>query len=161
MLLASYQHGINVQVARISNPYGPEQNIDGRQGFIAMVIGSALRGSPVILRNDGLPVRDFIYIDDLAEALMLCGLSEQSSSVVNIGSGNGYSLKNVLNLMEDLVGKKIPTIASDSRLSDIPYSVFNIEFAKKSLSFQPSINLRQGLLKVLKHHGFDVSHADS
>ena len=156
LLLAHRLHGIEVRVLRIANPYGPDQNLLGRQGFIAIVIGNLLRGTPVPLRDNGSSVRDYIYIDDLAEALVLSGSLDGLPSVINIASGNGYSLQEVVNLMVQLIGHQIVTVPTESRIMDIPSSILDVELARTAMSFVPATGLRAGLIKTLRHHGFHI-----
>ncbi len=154
LLLARHLHGIDVRILRIANPYGPEQNVSGRQGFVAMAIGHLLRDTPLALRDKGRAVRDFIFIDDLAEGLVLGGFLDGLPSIMNIATGNGASLREVLNSMEELLGCKIMTTPIESRQIDIPISVLDIGLVRSAMSFVPITSLREGLSKTLRHHGF-------
>lgn len=156
LLLAQHLHGIDVRIARIANPYGPEQSVLGRQGFIAIAIGNILSDTPLNLRDMGRSIRDFIYIDDLAEALGLCGSLDDLPSIINIGSGKGYSLRDVVDLMEQLIGRQIVTVTTESRVIDIPISVLDIGLAHSAMSFKPSTLLREGLGRTLHHHGIQL-----
>lgn len=156
LLLAKYHHDIEVQILRISNPYGPGQSISGRQGFIGMTIGHILRNSPVLLRNQGLAIRDYIYIDDLAEAFALAGELIDSPSVMNVGSGRGHSLRDVINIFSLLLNKSIATNNIISRSVDIPSSILNIELSQAFFASSHRTNLREGLIKTLNFHGFAV-----
>jgi UDP-glucose 4-epimerase len=156
LLLAKYQHDISVQILRISNPYGPGQNISGRQGFIGMTIGHILSNSPVLLRNQGLAIRDYIYIDDLAAAFALAGELNDSPSVMNVGSGRGHSLRDVINIFSLLLNKSIATNYSVSRSVDIPSSILDIELFQAFSASSHGTNLREGLIKTLNFHGFSV-----
>lgn len=156
LLLAHHLHGIDVRILRIANPYGPEQSLEGRQGFIAIAIGSILRGASVVLRDMGRPVRDFIYIDDLAEALVLAGINDGSPHILNIGSGTGHSLQSVLDLMGRLMDSKIPTSYTESRVVDIPVSVLDARLARSAISFAPTVGLEEGLFRTLRHHHVPV-----
>lgn len=160
LLLAQHMHSIEVRIARIANPYGPEQSVFGRQGFVAIAIGSVIRGVPLSLRDNGCSIRDFIYIDDLAEALGLCGSMDGLPSIINIGAGRGYSLREVVELMGQLVGRKIATISTESRVVDIPISVLDVSLARSTMSFLPFTALRAGISKTLHYHGVKlVNHS--
>lgn len=153
LLLAKHLHGIDVRIVRVSNPYGPEQSISGRQGFIGMAIGRILRNLPINLRNHGLSIRDFIYIDDLAEAFLLCGVLDNFPEIINVGSGAGRSLIEVVDILRELVSGSISTVDVESRSVDIPVSVLDIELIRSCSSFSPSTKLRDGLSRTLQHHG--------
>lgn len=156
LLLAKHLNGIDVRILRVSNPYGPEQSISGRQGFIGMAIGRILRDLPIDLRDRGLAIRDFIYIDDLAEAFAICGDSDDLSEIINVGSGVGSSLIDVVEILRELTHRSIPTVEVESRAVDIPVSVLDIELIRSTSSYAPSTKLRDGLFKTLQHHGLPV-----
>ncbi|MEI6756610.1 MAG: NAD-dependent epimerase/dehydratase family protein [Chlorobium sp.] len=156
LLLAHHLHGIEVRILRIANPYGPGQSLVGRQGFIAMVIGHHLRNIPLMLRDDGRPIRDFIYIDDLAEASVQAGLRDGLPFVINIATGHGYSLRDVISVIEKLTDKHVVIVPTESRIVDIPISVLDVKLAHSAMSFSASTCLYEGLFKTLLYHGFQV-----
>ncbi|MES2188905.1 MAG: NAD-dependent epimerase/dehydratase family protein [Pseudomonadota bacterium] len=153
LLLAKHLHGIDVRILRISNPYGPGQNLAGRQGFIAIAIGKAILGEELILRDEGRAIRDFIFIDDLARAMVLAGLIDEIPSVLNIGAGAGCSLTEVIQLMGEILGYPVKTINTESRRVDIPASVLDVTLAGHALGMSPVVDLRAGILKTLRFHG--------
>jgi UDP-glucose 4-epimerase len=159
LLLASYKNNIDVRILRIANPYGPGQNIYGRQGFIAMAIGKILNGLPLTLSNNGKVIRDFIYIDDVAEILSLCGTLDNLPPVINVGSQAGHSLKEVVNTISELLKFEVLTESTKSRNFDIPSSILNIDLMKEATLFSPTISLVDGLSRTLLHHGLDVSQS--
>ena len=156
--LSKHLHGIEVRILRVSNPYGPDQNIYGRQGFIAITIGNILQGLPIGLRNNGQSIRDFIYIDDLANAFVLCGQIDNLPTIINIGTGKGHSLGNVVNLIEQLIHRSVTTIEVESRTVDIPVSVLDIGIIRSCTSFRPITSLREGLSRTLQHHGLGAGN---
>jgi len=158
LLLASYKNSIDIRILRIANPYGPGQNIYGRQGFVAIAIDKILNGLPVTLSDGGKVIRDFIYIDDLVEIMSLCGTLDNLPPIINVGSQKGYSLEEVVNMIAGLLKVEVLTEPAKSRNVDIPSSVLNIDLMKKSTLFSPAISLVDGLSRTLVHHGFDVPH---
>ncbi|OOG44673.1 hypothetical protein B0B52_06045 [Polaromonas sp. A23] len=158
LLLAKHLHEIDVRILRISNPYGPGQNLAGRQGFIAIAIGKIISGEELILRDEGRAIRDFIFIDDLARAMVLAGLKDDVPSVLNIGAGAGHSLAEVIQLMGEILGYSIKTVNTESRRVDIPASVLDVKLARKALDLSPVVELKAGILQTLRFHGVR-SHA--
>lgn len=156
LLLANHLHGIDVRILRIANPYGPGQSILGRQGFVAIAVGCLLQNSPLTLRDMGRMVRDFIYIDDLAEALAIAGLLDNLPPIMNIGAGRGYTLSDVIDVIEQLVGRQLEIISAEARNVDIPVSVMDIGLAHSLMKFTPIIELRDGIAKTLQSHGFQL-----
>ncbi|HEY8096834.1 MAG TPA: NAD-dependent epimerase/dehydratase family protein, partial [Methylobacter sp.] len=160
LLLHQFLYGIDVRIVRLSNPYGPGQNLFGRQGFIALAIGHLTKNEPILLRDSGRPIRDFIYIDDVSRALALAGIAEHAPSILNIGSGIGYSIRQVVDLLEDLIGKTVATVSGEMRKVDIPISVLDVSMASDSLGFEPMSSLREGMIKTLQNHKIPVLSAE-
>lgn len=88
--------GLNSTTFRISNPYGPRQKINRKQGLIPIALREALRGKPVTQFGDGSMVRDFIYIDDVIKMITSIVSSPHSQSIYNLGSGIGFSVAQIL-----------------------------------------------------------------
>jgi UDP-glucose 4-epimerase len=156
LLLHRFHRGLDVRIARISNPFGPGQRLYGRQGFVAMTIGHLLKDEPVLLRDGGRPVRDFIYIDDVAEALDRLANQAEAPSVLNIGSGVGHSLQQVVQLVEEAIGRPVRSITADGRRADIPVSILDVTLAEQGIGFRAAVLLCDGLLRTLRHHGIDT-----
>lgn len=150
--LFSRQSKVECKIVRLSNPFGPGQNIYGRQGFISIVIGHLKDGSPVNIRGTGLDVRDYIYIDDVVESCHKLITSESRSIVFNIGCGQGASLNDVIVAFESLLGRSLNVNHIECRASDIPISILDVTKAKNELEFSPKTSLIEGIKTFLKHH---------
>jgi len=154
--LYKYQHGLDCKIMRLSNPYGPEQRVTGRQGFIAIVIGKILAGENIVIRGSGEDVRDFIYIDDVCDALYLMGQCETNKNIFNIGSGQGHSLNQVVGLIEKVLNKPVSVSHTESRFSDIPTSILDVTCAKQNLNYRSETSMEDGLIKTLAFHGLKI-----
>ncbi len=155
--LYQYQHGLDCKIARLSNPYGPGQSIDGRQGFVAIAIGRILRGKPIPVRGDGEIIRDFVYIDDVVEALLALADSESREALFNIGSGIGYSLNEVIGRLRALCAIPVAASYTESRFVDIPKSVLDVSRERYVLRKTSKISLECGLARTLAHHGVPLT----
>lgn len=153
LLLYQFLYDIDIRITRLSNPYGPGQSLCGRQGFVAIAIGQMIKNEPVLLRDSGRPIRDFIYIDDVSRALVLAGIVENAPSILNIGSGKGYSLKQVVELLIGITGSHIQTITGELRKADIDKSVLDVSVAQNDLDFEPQFSMYDGLVRTLQYHG--------
>lgn len=102
-LVQFYNRTKNLQylIIRPSNPYGHGQNINGKQGVIAVIIGKILRKETIEIWGDGSAVKDYIYIDDFVYYLSKLIESDSWNSVYNIGTGMGYSVNDVLNTFKE------------------------------------------------------------
>jgi UDP-glucose 4-epimerase len=150
--LYKYEHALDCKIMRLSNPFGPGQNLNGRQGFIALAIGRILENKPIMIRGDGETIRDFIYIDDVIKACSLLAFRNSQGVVFNIGSGKGYSLNKVISTIEDLLERRLNVEYFGERLVDIPVSVFDIGKAFSILGFKPACDLKEGLRSMLRHY---------
>ena len=151
-LLYKFLYGIDVRIIRLSNPYGPGQNLFGRQGFVSISLGRLLKHKPILLRDLGRPIRDFIYIDDVSKALTLAGTLEYGPSILNIASGKGYSLAQVVTLFEEILGQTIKVDQAELKKIDIPKSVLNVSLARDCIFFNTQVSMREGLIKTLQYH---------
>jgi len=151
-LLYKFLYGIDVRIIRLSNPYGPGQSLFGRQGFIAISLGRLLKDKPIILRDLGRPIRDFIYIDDVSKALTLAGTLEYGPLILNIGSSKGHSLLQVVKLLEAILGKTIKVDQMEPKKIDILESVLNVSLAHDCIFFNTQVSIREGLIKTLQFH---------
>lgn len=153
LLLHRFHRGLDVRIVRLSNPFGPGQQLYGRQGFVALTIGHLLKGEPVLLRDGGRPVRDFIYIDDVIEALSRLANQDDAPPVLNIGSGAGHSLQQVVQLVEEAIGRPVRSISAEARREDIPVSILDVTLAEQSIGFRAMVPLGDGLVRTLRHYG--------
>lgn len=151
LLLYRFDHDIDVRIVRLSNPFGPGQNLHGRQGFVAIAIGKIIEGEPILLRAAGAPVRDFIFIDDVSRALVQVGVADRAPPLLNLGTGQGHSLAEVVRTLEEQLGRPLATTDGPLRKADIPTSVLDVSLIRRSLGVAPIISLRQGLELTLRH----------
>lgn len=154
--IARQQRGLDVRVLRLANPYGPGQDIYGRQGFIAITIGRLLRSEPILLRDGSSTIRDFIYIEDAIRAITSAGLHDDVPFLLNIGSGRGYSLLEAVQVISDLSSRQHVIKHEPSRNTDIPVSILDISRARHSLNYQPRFTLSEGIQKTFDDLGIQI-----
>src|SRR5262249_41635234 len=79
-------HGLSFRVLRVANPFGPFQQSDKGQGLIAALLARALRGEPIEIWGDGSVVRDYVFVEDVIDALQAAARDESAERIFNIGS---------------------------------------------------------------------------
>lgn len=148
--LALYEHlyGIEYRVLRVANPFGPFQTALRNQGVIAAFLARALSGKPIEMWGDGSVTRDYIYIDDVVEALELAALHNGLSRIFNIGSGEGRNLHEILAAIEQVLGQPIDIRRFEGRKVDVPSSILDVGLAASDLAWQPRTNFQDGLKKT-------------
>jgi len=146
--LYQHLHDISSVVLRIANPYGPGQKPDAIQGVIAVFMGRVLQNDTVNIWGDGSVVRDYVFVGDVVDALLSAAEYTGPQMTFNIGSGIGYSLKEILRLTEFVTNKKAQVIYLAARNFDIPKSILDISSAKAELNWSPTISLEKGLAET-------------
>ena len=143
-------HAIPVRILRIANAYGPGQPSGRGQGLVARLIRSAAVGEQVPLYGPDESVRDFVYIDDVATSVadLVC-TPNPVPRVVNIGSGAGHSVTDVVRLVEEVTGQQIPTRVLCRRAFDVRSNVLDISRLHSVIHFRP-VDLRTGIERTWK-----------
>ena len=142
-------YGINYRIIRLANPYGPGQ-LNLKQGVIGAFLLRVLKNEQLVVWGDGTIVRDYIYISDTINALVLAAEYQGKERIFNIGSGSGRSILEIINEIENIIDKKTNTIFSVKREFDVSISILDISLAEKELGWKPIISLDQGLSKTLE-----------
>lgn len=147
--LYSDLHGLKCISLRLSNPYGPGQNINRPQGAVGIFLHKMIQNAPLEIWGDGSVVRDYVYIDDVATAFSAALDYNGHEKVFNIGSSKGTSLNELLDLLFKLTMSKSTINYSESRTVDVPINILSVERAKDHLGWVPSTSLTEGLGRLV------------
>jgi len=145
----SVQYGLkNFSVVRPANIYGPGDNFDPEN---AMVIPSLMhriysKEDPVMIWGDGSAIRDFAYSEDIAEGIILALYFGTDGKYVNLGSGIGYSIKELVETLHKVVDFNYEFDITKS--SGFPRRIMDISLARKRICFDPTTSLLDGLTKT-------------
>lgn len=139
------QFGLSYVILRCANAYGPGQTGARGQGIIGRAILTAHRDETLEIWGDGTVVRDFVYVEDVAEAFLLAATTAAAPGVVNIGSGKGTSVNEIIDLVGRVTGQRLPVTYTASRQLDVPASVLEIRKASSMLNWSPTIPLVEGM----------------
>ncbi|MFC1558616.1 NAD-dependent epimerase/dehydratase family protein [candidate division KSB1 bacterium] len=140
------QYGLdNYSVVRPCNVYGPGDNFDPDN---AMVIPSIMyriyqKEDPVLVWGDGSAVRDFAYSKDVAEGVILALYHGTDSGFVNLGSGKGYTIKELIETLNSFIDFNFEF--DTSKPSGFPKRVMDISLAEKMIDYNPTTSLLDGL----------------
>lgn len=143
------EYGIkSFAIVRPCNVYGPGDNFDPEN---AMVIPSLMarihRGEdPLLVWGDGSAVRDFAYSEDVAEGVILALYHGTGARPVNLGSGRGYSVKELVETLREVVDFNYRF--DPGKPNGFPRRVMDISLARESLGFSPATSLKEGLQKT-------------
>lgn len=156
-ILYNNVYGIRTVALRLTNTYGPRQLLKhARQGFIGWFIRLMVEGKEIQLFGDGSQVRDFNYVDDVVEALLLAAFSDAGNGeVFNLGGDEPTSLKHLVELLIELNGGgsyRLVPFPPEKKSIDIGDFYGDYTKIKERLGWQPKIKLREGLQKTLAYY---------
>ena len=162
-ILYNNVYGIKSCALRLTNTYGPGMRVkDARQTFLGIWIRSLIEGKPIQVFGDGLQLRDFNYVDDVVEALLLAGANDAANGqVFNLGSEEVINLKDLAQLMVDLHGDatfKIVPFPPERKAIDIGDYYSDFGKIKSELGWQPKVNIQQGLQLSLDYYQANHQH---
>jgi UDP-glucose 4-epimerase len=138
----------NHVVLRASNAYGPGQPARRGQGVIAHWFESVLREQPIRMIGDPDTRRDYLYIDDLVEALRSAAAitdPADGAQIINVASGVGTSLRELAEAVERQAGRPVEIEQSQARTFDAPSNWLSVSLAEKVLGWHPTTSLETGL----------------
>ncbi|RPF47229.1 UDP-glucose 4-epimerase [Thermodesulfitimonas autotrophica] len=152
--LWTYQrlYGIEGVVLRLANVYGPGQDSAGEGGVVAIFCRRLRRGEPPEIHGDGGQTRDFIYVADVAAAVV-ASLTRGAGEVLNISTGRATSVHDLCRLLLQAAGKELAPVYKASRPGDIRHSVLSNERAKEALLWAPRYDLPTGLRETYAAFG--------
>lgn len=141
------QFGVKVCIIRPFNVYGPGQ----KENFlIPQIITHAIKQNCIQVL-DLAPRRDYIYLDDLLEAIWQTVDQVQEYEVFNIGSGVSYSVKEVIEKVQDILGSKKPVVCkNETRKNELNDVVADITHVREVLGWRPAHSLEQGLQEMIE-----------
>lgn len=128
--------GLKYLILRPSNPYGHGQNIHARQGLIAVAMGKILAGEPIEVWGNGSNIRDYIYIDDLAEAVVQMLEKDVYNTTVNIGSGEGASINDIIHILRDVVDEEVKVDYKPARSVDVSHMILDTTRLKSDINME-------------------------
>ena len=152
-LLYDRTYDLKSVVLRLTNTYGPRQQIrNNRQGFIGIFLRQALKGEGITIFGTGQQVRDFNYVDDVVQALLLAALTDACyGKVFNLGSPVYHSVLEMVQMLQELTGVSFETVPfpDDRKLIDIGDYYGDYSRFAAATQWQPTVGLREGLARSL------------
>jgi len=145
------QHQTDIKVVRIFNTYGPRMHPnDGR--VVSNFIVQALQGKDITIYGDGSQTRSFCYVDDLIDAMIKTMNSEKGfTGPVNIGNPGEFTMLQLAEMVLKLSNSKSKIIYQPLPSDDPKQRQPNIDLAKTKLSWQPKVNLEDGLKETIAY----------
>jgi GDP-L-fucose synthase len=158
------QYNFNAISLMPTNLYGPNDNFDLERSHVFPALirkfddaknnnevyvdhdagGPTEWAPPVVLWGDGSPMREFLHVDDLAEACYTCMENYESGDIINVGTGEDVTIKELAETIKDVVGYVGGITWDTTQPNGTPRKVMNVD-KLKSLGWEPKIGLREGI----------------
>lgn len=157
LLMYYKDFGIPSTVLRLTNPYGPRQQIKhSKYSLVGWFVRQAMEGKPIKIFGDGAQLRDYIYVDDIINAMLKCAESPEAvGEVVNVGSGASTKfsdmVKVVVNTVKNAVMEFVPWPENYEKVEtgDITMDISKL---KKITFWQPEVSLEEGVAKTYEYY---------
>ena len=141
------QYGFNAISVMPTNLYGPNDNFDLENSHVLPALirkffeAAMLRHGKVTLWGDGSAMREFLHVDDLVEALLICMDKYDSDDIINIGTGEDVTIKELAEIVAKVIDFRRTIEWDTSKPNGTPRKVLNVDKIK-SLGWEPKINLK-------------------
>jgi UDP-glucose 4-epimerase len=152
VLMYARLYDVGVRILRCSNVYGEFQPSDRGQGFVAAALSRLADGRPITLFGDGRNVRDFVYAPDVAGVIVALAARAGGPRLLNVGSGEGVEIRELLGLLEDVTGTTATIDWQPDRGLDVRRIVLDVAALRRELDFAPT-PLRDGLAATAASYG--------
>ncbi len=144
--------GIETVALRIFNAYGPGQQLPASHApVIPRFIKAALSGASLVVFGTGQQTRDFVYIDDVVDALVAAATAPQvDRQVINVGSGRETSINELVEAIGQVLGRPLEPIYNLNHSGGVERMCADLTRARALLGYEPSVNLSDGLRLTLE-----------
>jgi UDP-glucose 4-epimerase len=137
-------------VLRIFNAYGPRQPLPPSHApVIPRFLMQVVTGGSVVMFGSGKQTRDFVYVEDVVDALIAASTAERvNRTIINVGSGQEISIAQLVDRMERVTGHEAHRLANTGEESGVSRLVADVALAGQLLKWKPRVSLDEGLKKM-------------
>jgi len=146
--LYHYLYGIDYLILRVSNPYG-EYHQSNIQGLINIVLKKIMNNEAIVVWGKGDAIRDYIYVGDVVKVLFYLLDKKIKNKTVNVGTGRGYSINEIIDIIRRVTNRQIIPEYKESRKNDINRVILNNSKLLKLKEFH-FISIEKGIEKTAK-----------
>ncbi len=144
--------GIETVIVRIFNAYGPGQNLPpSHPPVVPRFLQQALRGGSLVIFGGGAQTRDFVYVDDVVEALVAAATaSDVDRRTINVGSGQETNINELVALVAKVAGREVEVLHSPAESGGVSRLCADVTLARRLLDYEPQVGLQDGLRRTLE-----------
>ena len=140
---------LSYSILNLSNVYGPRQDPHGEAGVVSIFSNKILKNEKPIIYGDGEQTRDYVYVKDVVNALILSSKID-SNLFLNIGTGKETSVNQLLETIKSEFASDIEPTYKESRKGELLRSVLNSSKARKELNWESQFSLNKGIKEVVR-----------
>ena len=147
-------HGVESAVLRFGNVYGPRQDPHGEAGVVAIFCNRILTGRPLTIFGDGTQTRDYVYVGDIARAIVTAATRELppmrqlDSRAFNLGTGVGTSVLDLAATLKRAAKSDAVVQHAPRRAGELQESVLDVGKAARELGWRPAMTIEAGLAET-------------
>lgn len=134
---------------RLANVYGPRQDANGEAGVVAVFAKGMLQGQPVEIHGDGNQARDFVYVQDVVDAV-ISSLNARESATVNVGTGHSTTIAELFQMLASLTDYRLKPSFTEPRTGDVRRSLLSPDRATTLLGWSARTTLSEGLIATVQ-----------
>lgn len=151
-LMLGEAYGISTTALRFFNTYGPHQALSNPYtGVLAIFSSRFLNDKSPLIFEDGNQIRDFVHVNDVANACRLAMQSPKANGqVLNVGSGNNYTINEIAEKIQVALNKTYlnPEISGKYRVGDIRHCFADLSKTKEVIGFKPQVDINDGIVNL-------------
>ena len=156
-------YGIESSVLRLTNTYGPRMRIkDARQTFLGIWIRNLLEGKPLQVFGDGKQRRDYNYVEDVLDALLIAATEENAiGKVYNLGAPDPLSLEDTAKIMcQEIKGAHYQMIPfpEDRKAIDVGDFICDYSAFRDQFGWEPKVNFEEGIQRSIEYFGEEIEN---
>ena len=136
--------GLRHAIMRFGNVYGPRQEPEGEAGVIAIFSKLMLDGGQPIINGTGKQTRDFVYVDDVVESLMVT-LDEDIQGIFNVGTGQEATVNECYGIIKELTNSSCKDLYGAAKKGEQFRSVLDVRKLREGFDWEPQVSLAEGL----------------
>ena len=141
---------IGVVCLRYANVYGPRQDPEGEAGVVSMFLHKMLANGQPVINGDGTQTRDFVYVEDVAEANVLA-MGKSFHGAYNVGTGIETSINELFHSLAELTGSRCKEVHGPAKQGEQLRSVIDPTRIKQDLGWEPKVDFSVGLKKTVSY----------
>jgi UDP-glucose 4-epimerase len=142
--------GVRTVALRYGNVYGPRQDGTGEAGVVAISATRLIAGRPAVIYGDGLQTRDFVYVEDVADATV-AALASRRAGAVNVGTGRETSVRDIVEGLVELTGSTAGIESQPGRPGEVRRAALDAARARRWLGWRAQTSLMDGLERTAQY----------